>query len=426
MLDLGPRSGSSRIVQKLGAGGMALSLSSGSLRRALATAALLAIAAVATAAPPEAAAPSAASGSFQQHYEAAVQLFLSERYPEALKEFEAAYAVRQLPRLLINIGTTHRKLGEAKAALSAYEAYLRIEPNPDPEVKKKLDEALSQVHAMLNVAAAPTAKASPEGAGGKVGASGKVGKHGRGKAAQKSPETQLKPSFAVVNLDIDRLKPQAANKPGFSSITGTGPQDIWAVGTAGTLIHFDGQRWSDASSYWGGSLKRLYGTGAKDVWAVGEHGVILHYDGSAWFRVPSSTRELLRGLWLRPGRGDTPGDAWALDTAGTLLRFDGTSWLELPHDSTETVRITDVHATPQGDVWAVGAGGVIQHWEGKALVSKVSGTTRGLLAVFSNSPSDVWAVGEQATILNENYDSPIRTYPGARRKKSGGRRPSPT
>ena len=63
MLDLGPRSGSSRIVQKLGAGGMALSLSPGSLRRALTTAALLAIAAVATAAPPEAAAPSAASDS---------------------------------------------------------------------------------------------------------------------------------------------------------------------------------------------------------------------------------------------------------------------------------------------------------------------------------------------------------------------------
>ena len=142
----------------------------GSLRGALTASGLLFIMSAASAAPPEAAAlPAPAAASFQQHYEAAVQLYLSERYPEALKEFEAAYAVRQLPRLLINIGTTHRKLGEAKAALSAYEAYLRIEPNPDPEVKKKLDEALSQVHAMLNVAAAPTAKASPEGAGGKVG-----------------------------------------------------------------------------------------------------------------------------------------------------------------------------------------------------------------------------------------------------------------
>ncbi|HRI55438.1 MAG TPA: hypothetical protein PLW65_35135, partial [Pseudomonadota bacterium] len=103
-----------------------------SLRSALATSGLLGILSVATAAPP----PPAPSTAFQQHYEAAVRLFLSEHYPDALKEFQAAYAVRQLPRLLINIGTTHRKLGEAKAALTAYEAYLRIEPNPDPEVKK--------------------------------------------------------------------------------------------------------------------------------------------------------------------------------------------------------------------------------------------------------------------------------------------------
>ena len=184
-----------------------LRLFHGSLRSALAASGLLFIMSAASAAPPEAAvlpspAAAPAAASFQQHYEAAVQLYLSERYPEALKEFEAAYAVRQLPRLLINIGTTHRKLGEAKAALSAYEAYLRIEPNPDPEVKKKLDEALSQVHSMLNLTvAAPVKSGDPDGPSGRAGKSA----HGsRGKAGKQQPAVPPKPSFASVNLGIDR------------------------------------------------------------------------------------------------------------------------------------------------------------------------------------------------------------------------------
>ncbi|HRI54296.1 MAG TPA: hypothetical protein PLW65_29350 [Pseudomonadota bacterium] len=208
----------------------------GSLRSALAASGLLFIMSAASAAPPEAAvlpspAAAPAAASFQQHYEAAVQLYLSERYPEALKEFEAAYAVRQLPRLLINIGTTHRKLGEAKAALSAYEAYLRIEPNPDPEVKKKLDEALSQVHSMLNVAAAPAA-AGKDAKGGKDDRAGSSGRGGK-----RAHAGTLKPSFTVVDLGIERLKPQATNKPVFGSVTGTSAEDVWAGGTYGTLIH---------------------------------------------------------------------------------------------------------------------------------------------------------------------------------------------
>ena len=202
-----------------------MSLSRGLWRGALAATGLLGL--VATAAPPGPS-PAAPSSAFQQHYEAAVRLFLSEHYTEALKEFEAAYAVRQLPRLLINIGTTHRKLGEAKAALGAYEAYLRIEPNPDPEVKKKLDEALAQVHAMLSVA--PSAAK-----GGAAGASS--GKRSRG--GQRGHAASLQPSFAVLDLGIERLKPQAVNKPTFGSVTGTSEKDVWAGGTYGTLIHFE-------------------------------------------------------------------------------------------------------------------------------------------------------------------------------------------
>ncbi len=51
------------------------------------------------------------------------------------------------------------------------------------------------------------------------------------------------------------------------------------------------------------------------------------------------------------------------------------------------------------DVWAVGWGGTILRWDGRAWARVSSGATVDLLGVWGSGPSDVWAVGEGGTIL---------------------------
>lgn len=89
---------------------------------------------------------------FLKHYDQAIRLYESGQYQDSLKEFQNAYAIKQLPKLLLNLGQVHRRLGHAKDALGYYEFYLRVEPNPEPKLKAELDRYITQTRAMLEAA----------------------------------------------------------------------------------------------------------------------------------------------------------------------------------------------------------------------------------------------------------------------------------
>lgn len=86
----------------------------------------------------------------KDHYTKGVKLYKEELFDEALTEFQAAYAARQMPLLLVNIGRTMQKLGRPKEALSHYERFLRAEPKMDPETKKRVEDYIVQVKALID------------------------------------------------------------------------------------------------------------------------------------------------------------------------------------------------------------------------------------------------------------------------------------
>jgi hypothetical protein len=51
-----------------------------------------------------------------------------------------------------------------------------------------------------------------------------------------------------------------------------------------------------------------------------------------------------------------------------------------------------VYAIATNDVWAVGYGGAVIHWNGSTWEDKSSGSA-DLRAVWASSANDVWAVG---------------------------------
>jgi hypothetical protein len=65
------------------------------------------------------------------------------------------------------------------------------------------------------------------------------------------------------------------------------------------------------------------------------------------------------------------------------------------------------------DVFAVGGGGTILHYNGFIWSSMASGTTNGLRDVWGSSESDVFAVGEGGTILHYGGEGcPVKTVLG--------------
>jgi uncharacterized membrane protein len=52
-----------------------------------------------------------------------------------------------------------------------------------------------------------------------------------------------------------------------------------------------------------GTLYGIYAAAPNDIWAVGAGGVIIHYDGTAWSQVQSPTTTTLRNITGIPGGG---------------------------------------------------------------------------------------------------------------------------
>ena len=57
------------------------------------------------------------------------------------------------------------------------------------------------------------------------------------------------------------------------------------------------------------------GTGLTDVWALGEAGTVLHWNGVAWATVPSGTATNLNAVW-----SSGPGSVFAVGEKGAILR----------------------------------------------------------------------------------------------------------
>jgi tetratricopeptide (TPR) repeat protein len=82
---------------------------------------------------------------FQVHYQAALQLYKKENFDQALAEFQKAYDLDPLPRLLYNIGQLHRKLGHNRLAIDAYELYLKTDPDLSPKQREELQHVVNEL-----------------------------------------------------------------------------------------------------------------------------------------------------------------------------------------------------------------------------------------------------------------------------------------
>lgn len=85
---------------------------------------------------------------------------------------------------------------------------------------------------------------------------------------------------------IDWTSPTLQN---LLSVFMVGPGNGWAVGGLGTVIHWDGTQWANASSPTTHTLYSVSMVNATDGWAVGISGTIIHWDGKSWENVSTPT-----------------------------------------------------------------------------------------------------------------------------------------
>lgn len=77
--------------------------------------------------------------------------FRTHDYAGAITANRNAFALTQEPRLILNIGRCHHKLGRYKEALSSYAQYGKLVPSPEPEMRETRDRFVKEAEAALLV-----------------------------------------------------------------------------------------------------------------------------------------------------------------------------------------------------------------------------------------------------------------------------------
>lgn len=179
-----------------------------------------------------------------------------------------------------------------------------------------------------------------------------------------------------------------------SMVTAT---DGWAVGDGGTVLRWDGQQWSISTSpITNKSLREVEMVSSTDGWITGggggTSGVIFHWNGSAWTEVSTPTSEALYDVAMISSV-----DGWTTDRYGRILHWDGDQWSIVTHFPNEWLNTTDMVSTADG--WTAGEFGRIKSWDGNEWSAFSSPTGQWLLSIDMLSATEGWMVGSNGTIL---------------------------
>ncbi len=148
----------------------------------------------------------------------------------------------------------------------------------------------------------------------------------------------------------------APNGQRLSAAVTFGANDVWSVGSTGTVMHFDGGTWQVEHTPVCEALTAVWGTSATNLWAVGEAGRILHRTASGWTVVDSGTCERLSDVW-----GSPSGTVW-ITSETAVLHGDATHpFISVP--LAPDVRLAAIHGFSDTNIWGVESGR-IYHWDG--------------------------------------------------------------
>ena len=224
----------------------------------------------------------------------------------------------------------------------------------------------------------------------------------------------------------------------FTSLWGSGPDNIWWVGSKGRVLHYNGSVLLPRDAGTDKDLYSVWGRGPKDVWVAGD-GVVLHYNGNQWidrtpaefksvvFRAvhaPIDNSTLLIGgddgiilrvlesgkivkentnsaLKIRSIRAIGIGNVWAVGDKGQALRLSGGTWSSVPLPKANE----DLHGlanSPDGRLYTVGIDGFVAATENKVWEATLTNDpkSRDLFGVWAVSEKEAWAVGKDGALIH--------------------------
>jgi hypothetical protein len=214
-----------------------------------------------------------------------------------------------------------------------------------------------------------------------------------------------------------------------TGVAAVAPNDAWAVGTfthwdapqfqRAVIMRWNGTRWRLVRNACGPGLNKIDARTATDIWAVGGTSTC-HWDGSTWTHFPvapppnpMSSPFLFdvavlsaTNVWAVGWEATSCGEGQVCHS-GEVQRWNGSAWTQVIDFVHIGYAIDAVSAT---DIWSVGPGPAINHYDGQGWAEVPQGVPPGeLWGVEASGPDDIWAAGDllgpQKTTLAEHAPS---------------------
>ncbi len=190
------------------------------------------------------------------------------------------------------------------------------------------------------------------------------------------------------------------------SVWGSAPNNVFAVGDGGTILHYDGLVWTIQSSGTAEALWSVWGTGPGNVYAAGLNRTLLHYDGISWTPVAGLPGGVTASTGLISVWGNSPNDIFVVGESETILHYDGSSWTKQSTGATFE-SLFSVWGSGTSDVYAVGTNRKTVHYNGISwsVDATVPASSSALEGIWGTSGTDIFVVGNvgsATTILHFN------------------------
>ena len=206
--------------------------------------------------------------------------------------------------------------------------------------------------------------------------------------------TRLRTDLQIVYQD-----PSAA----FLGIWGPSASELYIVGgssleNGGRILRYDGEAFKTETVPEGPLLWWVHGIDSDHVWAVGEGGRILRKQGEDWTDESPDIDErlVLWGVWAA-----APDDIWAVGGSvrrngpkGVVLRSDGNGQWRRVEDAffPSELNLYKVWGSRNDDVYIVGEGGVVLHFDGR-IYRRLDTGVSDLIFTIHGTDTDRVAVG---------------------------------
>ncbi|MEO6772770.1 MAG: hypothetical protein ABI467_07070 [Kofleriaceae bacterium] len=179
----------------------------------------------------------------------------------------------------------------------------------------------------------------------------------------------------IVHYDGAAWTPVANPGTGALGAVWAGGGQVFAAGTS--IVHATGGAFATTPAPIAVTVRGLWGSAGDDVFAVGDAGAILHWDGVSWTQMIASTTAL-HGVG-----GSGAAEVVAVGDGGVISRYTGAGWA-MPNSPATTLGLRDLWAGGPDDVIAVGAEGAF-HLHDTTWAHELTSPT---LAVTGRGPSD--------------------------------------